>query len=122
MRIHVPILVCVAFGIRTDAAQAKTPDCSGRWPTNMAFVEMKNAGVAKNEEIDFRLTKTVRLTSERIGKDLFRQVYLVTFIRKEGPPLQVLTISDASSDECSMGSVRVFVVSQELGSQPQAPH
>jgi len=53
----------------------------------MAFVEMKNAGVAKNEEIDFRLTKTVRLTSERIGKDLFRQVYLV--FRKEGPPLQV---------------------------------
>ena len=122
MRIHVPILVCVAFGICPDAAQAKTPDCSGAWPTNMAFVHMKNAGLVTNEEIDFNVTKTVRLTSEKIGKDLFRQVYLVTFIRKEGPPLHVLTISDASSDECSMGSVRVFVVSQELGSEPQAPY
>ncbi len=122
MRIHVPILVCVAFAICTDAAQAKTPDCSGGWPTNMAFVHMKNAGLTTNDEIDFNLTKTVRLTSERIGKDLFRQVYLVTFFRKEGPYLQALTISDASSEECSMGNVRVFVVSQELGSQPQAPY
>jgi len=118
MRIHVPILVCMAFGVCVDAAQAKTPDCSGGWPTNMAFVHMKNAGLANNEQIDFKLSKTVRLTSERIGKDLFRQVYLITFIRKEGPPLQALTISDASSEECSMGNVRVFVVSQELGSQP----
>ena len=122
MRIQIPILVCVAFGIGTDAAQAKTPDCSNAWATNMAFVHMKNAGLAKNEEIDFTLTKTVRLTSEKIGKDLFRQVYLVTFFRKEGPYLQALTLSDASSEECSMGNVRVFVVSQELGSEPQAPY
>jgi len=40
------------------------PDCSGSWPTNMAFVLLKNADITTTKRIDFSKTKTVRLASQ----------------------------------------------------------
>ncbi len=81
----------------------------------MAFVHLKNAGLTNNDRIDFPKTSVTRLASERIGKDLHRQVHRVRFFEKSGASLEVITVSDASSSECSMSGVDVFVVARHLG-------
>jgi hypothetical protein len=80
----------------------------------MAFVQLKNAGLADNKSIDFSKTRTVRLASERLGKDLWRQVYLVTFTKNSGEEIEAIAIHDASDEECSMSGVEVYVVSKHL--------
>ena len=105
-------------------AAAGIPDCSGpnRYPANMAFVYMKNAGIVTNDIVDFKKTTSKKLSYEKIGKDLYRQVHLVTFERKDHKLVQANVWSDASSEECSMGDAQVFVVSQALGAPPKAPY
>jgi hypothetical protein len=83
----------------------------------MAQATLKNAGLLTNEEIDFAKTKTVRLASENIAKDLWHQVYSVTFFKKSGGDLETIVIHDASMEECSMTAVQVLVVSKHLSSQ-----
>jgi hypothetical protein len=97
---------------------AEAPDCTGvdRWPTSMAFVKLKNEGLTDNNKLDFTKTKTIRLASEKIGKDLYRQVHYIVFTEKSGNTIEVITVSEASNEECSMGDVDVFVISKHLGS------
>ncbi|MEW6229688.1 MAG: hypothetical protein AB1700_16625 [Bacillota bacterium] len=101
------------------SAFAKSPDCAGpdRWPTNMALVQLKNAGIADSGQIDFSKTRSTRIVSERIGKDLYRQVHRVIFSKKNGDRIELMTVSDASHDECSMGAVQVFLISKQLGGE-----
>src|ERR1700743_2473076 len=98
-------------------ARAQMPDGSGPngWPAGMAFTHMKNAGIVTNDLVDFKKTTSKKLSSEKIGKDLYRQVHLVIFALKDGKSAQAIVWSDASSEECSMGKVQVFVISQTLG-------
>ena len=110
-------LIVIAFLALPLCVSAKDPDCTGpnRWPANMAFVHLKNAGATNNDQLDFSKTHSSRVASEKIGKDLFRQVHLVTFAKKNGGTIEVLTVSDASHEECSMGPVDVFLISKHLG-------
>jgi hypothetical protein len=98
-------------------ATAKDPDCAGvdRWPTSMAFAKLKNAGITDNDKLDFSKTKTKRLASEKIGKNLYRQVHQVTFIEKSGSLIEVITVNDAADDECSMGDVDAYLIAKRLG-------
>jgi len=93
------------------------PDCSGieRWATSMAFVHLKNAGITDNEKLDFSKTKTTRLASEEIGKDLYRQIHHVVFTEKSGNILEVITSNEASNEECSMSGVKIYIISNQLG-------
>ncbi|HET9836845.1 MAG TPA: hypothetical protein VFR84_01335 [Candidatus Angelobacter sp.] len=113
------LLLLVAALLCVPIAQSKTekvngPDCGGGWPTNMAFGQLKNAGLLENSSIDFSKTKTVRLASEKIGKDLWRQVYDVQFTKNSGELVEAIAVHNASSEECSMSGVEVFVVSKHL--------
>jgi len=114
-----PIVAIFALLLPSAPALAGAPDCSGteRWPTSMAFVHLKNAGITNNDDLDFDKTKTVRLASEKIEKDLYRQIHLVTFTKKSGETIQVITNNDASNEECSMSGVEVYLVSTHLGEQ-----
>jgi hypothetical protein len=105
-------------------ARAEIPDCSGpdHYPANEAFVYMKNAGMVTNDQVDFKKTTSKKLSYEKIGKDLYRQVHLVTFERKDHTLLQAVVLSDASSEECSMGNAQIFVISHTLGDAPEAPN
>ena len=100
-----------------SVAYAKDPDCTGvdRWPTVMAFAQLKNSHITDNSKVDFTKTKTVRLASEKIGEDLYRQIHHVTFTEKSGKTIEVITVNDASNIECSMSDVDVFVVTEHLG-------
>lgn len=79
-----------------------------------AFVHLRNKSITDSEKLDHSKTTTERLASEKIGKDLFRQVHLIKFIEKSGNVIDVITVSDASIEECSMSSVDVFVVKEKI--------
>jgi hypothetical protein len=112
--LFVMLAISMAAIAQSQAEKTHGPDCSGGWPTNMAFVHLKNAGLADNYSIVFSKTKTVRLASEKIGKDLWHQVYHVTFTKKSGDAIDAIAVHDASQEECSMTGVEVFVVSKHL--------
>lgn len=96
---------------------AKSPACDGpdNWAAAMAHAHLKNAGLIDNSKVDFSKTKVVRLASEKIGPDLYRQIHQVVFTEKAGGTIAVITSNNASSQECSMSGVEVFVVSRHLG-------
>ena len=93
---------------------ASPPQCVS-WPENMGQVHLKNAGIADLTQLDESKTHAVRLASEKVGKDLYRDVYDITFYEKSGRAIEVITSSEASSSECSMGGVDVYVVSKKIG-------
>jgi hypothetical protein len=97
---------------------ANSPDCGhpDDWAATMAFTHLKNAGLVHNDTTDFSKTKVVQLVSAKTGKDLYRQVYKVTFSDRSGNTVEVITINDASHAECSESGVEVFVISKDLGS------
>lgn len=111
------IILTIILALIPSWAIANDPDCAGvdQWPTSMAFVHLKNAGMTDNYKLDFTKTKTIRLASEKIGKDLYRQIHQVIFTEKDGNTIEVITINDASSEECSMSGVGVFVIDKHLG-------
>jgi hypothetical protein len=106
-------LAAITAHAGVSAAPLQDPDCSGteRWPTSMAYTQLRDAGALDNG-IDFSKTKTVRLASEKIGDDRYRQIHQVTFVRNDGRELKVITSNVASHEECSMSGVEVFVVSK----------
>jgi hypothetical protein len=110
----IPICMAAVLLALPAAAVASVPNCSG-WPTNMAFVHLKNAGLTDNSQTDPSKATAVRLASEKVGKDLYREIYRITFHTKSGSDIVVITSSEASSEECSMSAVDVFVVSKQLG-------
>ena len=95
---------------------AKDPDCGGpnNWPAAMVFVAMKNAKIVTNDQIDFSRTRVTRIASEKIGPDLWRQVHLVQYFRRDGSALEAIAVSDSSQKECSMGDVKTFLISAKL--------
>lgn len=95
----------------------KTPDCSrvDSWATNMAFVHLKNSGITNNKALDFSKTNITLVASEKIDDDLYRQVHLIVFTEKTGNMIKVITVNNASSEECSMSGVQVLVIGKQLG-------
>jgi hypothetical protein len=106
--------VCLSAG---SVAAAGHPDCSSvdAWATIMAFVHLRNAGITDNAKVDFTKTRTIRLASQKIGDDLYRQIHRIRFTEVSGHVIEVITRNDASSVECSMSGVDVFVISRHLG-------
>lgn len=73
---------------------------------------MKNAGLVSPDTVDFNRTKSIMLVSQRVGKDLWRQVFRVTFSLKAGGKIEAIVINEASADECSMSAPQIYVVSK----------
>ncbi|MGM4886407.1 hypothetical protein [Tardiphaga sp. 11_C7_N12_6] len=82
----------------------------------MTFVHLKNAGVLVNDEVDFGRTSVQQIASQRIGRDLYRQVFKIAFHLKDGRLVQAVAVSDASKEECSMSGVTVYRIA---GSYPE---
>jgi hypothetical protein len=97
-------------------AQEAHPNCLGieRWATSMAYATLKNDGAVSPETVDFSKTVTKRIASEKIGDDLYKQVHHITFTLKSGSTIQVITVNNASSEECSMSDVDVYIISKQL--------
>jgi hypothetical protein len=110
-------LLSLTNGSAEAQRNATQPDCAGvdNWAASMAFVHLKNAAMTDNNKIDFTKTKVVRLASQQIGKDLYRQIHDVKYTEKSGNIIETITMNDASHQECSMSAVDVFVVAKHLG-------
>lgn len=87
------------------------------WPTNVAEVKLQNAGVFKITQLDESKTKAVPIAIQSIGKDLYRQVFDITLYAHSGEKFHVVTVNNASSTECSMSDVDIYVVSQKFNAQ-----
>ncbi len=100
---------------------AKSPDCTGveRWPANLVESAVVDSGFADRDALDYNKTKVVRLASEKIGKDLYRQVHRVTFVKKSGESMMGIVLNDASHDECSMAGGDVYLISKFVGDTPE---
>ena len=61
-----------------------------------------------------RRPRQFALASEKIDKDLWRQVYDVKYEKTSGELLEAIVVHEASSDECSMGGGDVFLVSRHF--------
>jgi hypothetical protein len=92
------------------------PQCDGpdNWAAMSAYGTLKNAGLVDNYTTDFSKTKVTRIASQRMGKDLYRQVHDVVFVNKSGQTLEVITVNEASHQECSMSGVDVYVVGKHF--------
>ena|SRR3990167_1452602 len=112
------ILLILAFFFPCSSI-ANGPDCTGleRWPTKMAFVHLKNAGITDKDKLDYSKTKTVRLASERIGENAYRQIHYITFSGKSGTRIEVITSNIVSDEECSISDLEIFFVIRRLVSQ-----
>lgn len=121
MRYTTKFLIAFILLFFSSVVFAEDPDCTGveRYPTSMAFVHLKNAGITDNDKLDFTKTKTIRLASEKIGKDLYRQIHHITFVEKSGNTIEVITVNDVSIEECSMSGTDVFVVNRHIGDYTQ---
>ena len=107
-------LAIVATIAASTQTLARMTGCAS-WPTNMALVHLKNASLIDPAQVDRSRTKTVLLASEKTGRDLVREIYDITFVTRSGATVEVVTRSEASREECSMGGVDVYVVSRKLG-------
>lgn len=114
---YLKFLLALALVPWTFSASTKDPDCSEGWATPMTFVQLKNAGITDNDKIDFSKTKTTRIASEKIGKDLYRQVYYVKLTERSGKLIEAIAVHDASQEDCSESGVDVFLVSQHLNAE-----
>ena len=92
------------------------PDCSkpDNWAASMAFVYLKNNKLTDNNKIDFAKTKVERVASEPKAEGIFRQVHLVTYVEKTGKKFQLITVNDASLEECSMGKVDAYLINRVI--------
>ena len=84
----------------------------------MAIVSLKNAGMADPATLEDSKTKAALLASEKERRDLCRDIYDITFYEKSCAAVQVITNSEASSSECSLSAIDVYVVAQKIGGSP----
>ena len=102
------------------ATQAASPPCDGpeNWAAGMAQATLKNAGLLNPAEIDFSRTRVMRIASEKIGKDLYRQVHRIIYTKTSGETIEVIAVNNASHTECSESGVEIFVVGQHFPASP----
>lgn len=84
------------------------------WPTSMAEVYLQNAELVRVEQLDKSKTQAIPIAFQKIGKDLYQQVFDITLYAKSGQTFHVITVNKASSRECSMSGVDVYLISKKL--------
>ena len=101
----------------TAYANGRLEECAkpNSWAASMAQTHLKNAGLLKNEEIDFAKTEVSLLASEKKDRVLYHQIQKIVFSKKNGGKISAITENDASSEECSMSNVKVYLLDRELG-------
>ncbi len=102
-------LFLLLFSFHSNAQHPKC-DLPTSWASNMAYVYLVNNSIFEKSDVLHDNTLVVRMASERVGADVYRQIHHVTFELKSGQKAEVITSNEASSEECSLGAVDVFLI------------
>jgi hypothetical protein len=91
------IVVTVAILAIVPAYEAASPRCNGpdNWAAGMTQATLKNAGLLNYSQIDFAKTRILRVASEKIGQDLYRQVHRIIYTKSPGGTIEVIAGNDA---------------------------
>ena len=113
----VSLMLCISSATKSNPGDDRGPDLSGNWPTTMTLAVLQHAGLADERLIDSSGTRTVRLASEKVGKNLWHQVYFVRFKLRTGGTVEAIAIIDDSTVADMRSGPAVYVVSKVL--QPE---
>lgn len=96
--------------LTTNTYASEVSYCSepGRWAERMTYSTLKNSNIINPQDIDFDKTTVKLIAEQKTDKDLYKQVHLITYTTKSGKKIEVISINDASSEECSIGHVDVY--------------
>ena len=106
------LFVCAsAFGGDVDH-----PDCAGadRWPTGMAVVLLRNAGLLPFDGRKSIRTHTTRIASEPLDGGIFRQVHRVVVTTADNEKHDAIVVNEVSAEECSISPVELFLIDRHL--------
>lgn len=100
--------------------------CSS-WPTDIGEARLKEMRLLDPAQVDERRISAMPLAIQKIGPDLYRQVYHIVFPFKkpdiDGRTLvEIVTVNNASSDECSMSGVEVYVIGRKASGDSESPN
>jgi hypothetical protein len=113
----VAFVVCAFAAAQPNVDSRKGPDLSGSWPTTMTLSVLQDEGLIPSGQIITTATWTDRLVSERLGKHMWHQLYLVRYKLPSGEEVSAIADIDYSPmPDMNMGPV-VYVVSKIL--QPE---
>ncbi|WP_041395013.1 hypothetical protein [Photobacterium profundum] len=106
----------IFFLLFSSLSLASSPKCDAptSWAPNMAYVYLLNNKVLTADKVEHDKTIVSQIASEQIANDIYRQVHHVIFTLKSGESIEVITSNEASSEECSLGSVDVFLISNKF--------
>ena len=112
------LVTLLALSFLSPAMSAQDPDCAGRdrFPAFAAYSALTQSFGIPGESLDKAKTTTRRISSQKIGKDLYLQVHLVNFMTKTGTSTSAIVVNEVSSQECSVSAEDVYLISNKLTS------
>ncbi|MBS1002926.1 hypothetical protein [Acetobacter thailandicus] len=118
MKIASTLALC-GFLIGSSGAYAEEPvkPCLS-WPLGITWGKLKNEGYVTPEDYAPNSPTAKLLAFGKVKKNLYRQVYLLTYSRKSKKPIYVITTNDVNNEECSAGPVEVFLIEKTVCSEP----
>ncbi|KXU83037.1 hypothetical protein CI15_28385 [Paraburkholderia monticola] len=107
--------LCAVFLLVPAFGFARPPGLPCKsWPVAMAEVTLQNAGLVKAGDFDESRTRATPVSFEKTGKDLYRQVFEIVLHSRAGREFHVITVNSASSVECSMSGVDVYLIERKF--------
>jgi hypothetical protein len=123
--LFIPLMLCVSAATQSNSSDNRGPDLSGSWPTTMTLRVLQDAGLVDAGRVDSSGTPTVRLVSEKVGKNSWHQFYFVRFRLRTGNTVEAIAAIDASTVADMQSGPAVYVVSKVLNPDgkplPQRP-
>lgn len=111
------LVICVSAASQSSSGSDKGPNLSGGWPTSLTLLVLQDGGLVDAGQIDESGTQTEQLASEKVGKNLWNQIYFVRFKLRTGKAVEAIARVSASSVPDMRSGPVVYVVSKVL--QPE---
>ena len=86
-------------------------DCH-RYPMNVAQVWLKNSKIVDIKDLNLDKTMGEKLSSEKIKKNLWNNVFRFIFTDKSNNKYELITRNVTSYEECSISDVEIYMVSK----------
>jgi hypothetical protein len=93
-----------------------TYDCNylHNYAENISYLKLKDQKLIKPNDVIENKTKSVLIASEKINKNLYKDVHLITFFLKNNTTIKVISINYSSPEECSMSDVEVYLIKSKI--------